>query len=73
MKTTTTRQKASAIPKGKSLRTHQISSLKVDRGIACAPAEDRASQLADIAESGDQDNAECAAADLAREFPSHAP
>jgi len=29
----------------------------------------RARQLADIAASGDQDNAECAAADLAREFP----
>ena len=32
----------------------------------CAP---RAHQLADIAASGDEDNAECAAADLAREFP----
>jgi len=29
----------------------------------------RARQLADIAASGDDDNAECAAADLAREFP----
>jgi hypothetical protein len=36
-------------------------------------ANARASQLADIAGSGDNDNAECAAADLAREFPSHAP
>lgn len=30
---------------------------------------DRDRQLADIAASGDEDNAECAAADLAREFP----
>lgn len=29
----------------------------------------RAQQLADIAAHGDEDNAECAAADLAREFP----
>ncbi len=29
----------------------------------------RGSQLADIAASGDDDNAECAAVDLAREFP----
>ena len=29
----------------------------------------RAHQLADIATHGDEDNAECAAADLAREFP----
>lgn len=31
--------------------------------------DDRARQLADIAASGDEDNAESAAADLAREFP----
>lgn len=30
---------------------------------------DRAAQLSGIAETGDDDNAECAAADLAREFP----
>jgi hypothetical protein len=29
----------------------------------------RACQLTDIAASGDEDNAECAASDLAREFP----
>ena len=29
----------------------------------------RANQLADIAATGDEDNAECAAADLFREFP----
>jgi hypothetical protein len=29
----------------------------------------RSSQLADIAATGDDDNAECAAADLFREFP----
>lgn len=32
---------------------------------------DRARQLAEIAASGDEDNAECAAADLDREFPAH--
>lgn len=32
------------------------------------PDAERANQLADIAASGDEDNAECAAADLAREF-----
>jgi len=31
--------------------------------------DERARQLADIVASGDDDNAECAAADLAREFP----
>ncbi len=31
--------------------------------------DERARQLADIAATGDQDNAEVAAADLAREFP----
>lgn len=31
--------------------------------------DERARQLAEIAVSGDEDNAECAAADLAREFP----
>lgn len=31
--------------------------------------DSRADQLADIAASGDEDNAECAASDLAREFP----
>lgn len=31
--------------------------------------DERARQLADIAASGDEDNAECAVADLSREFP----
>ncbi len=35
--------------------------------------DERARQLADIAASGDEDNAECAAADMAREFPSALP
>ncbi len=34
-----------------------------------AKGRERAAQLADIAATGDEDNAECAAADLAREFP----
>ena len=33
------------------------------------PDADRARQLADITASGDDDNAECAAADLFREYP----
>ncbi len=37
-----------------------------DHGI---PEVDRARQLADITATGESDNAECAAADLAREFP----
>ena len=34
-----------------------------------AAANKRRQQLADVAASGDDDNAECAAADIAREFP----
>jgi hypothetical protein len=34
-----------------------------------ANGDARVRQLADIADSGDNDNAECATADLAREFP----
>lgn len=37
---------------------------------AASSADERARQLADIATSGSEDNAECAAADLGREFPS---
>lgn len=40
-----------------------------DRDLASDSSDERTSQLADIAASGDDDNAECAAADLAREFP----
>jgi predicted DNA-binding transcriptional regulator AlpA len=36
---------------------------------AATLGDDRARQLADISATGDDDNAECAAADLAREFP----
>lgn len=42
----------------------------LNRGTA-APSDERARQLADIAANGDDDNAQCAAADLAREFPAH--
>ena len=35
--------------------------------------DDRSRQLADITATGDDDNAECAAADLAREFPTPTP
>ena len=42
-------------------------------GRPTANGDARAGQLADIAGSGDNDNAECATVDLAREFPSHAP
>ena len=42
-------------------------------GRPTASGDDRASQLADVASHNDQDAAECAAADLAREFPSATP
>lgn len=32
-------------------------------------ADERTRQLADVAATGDEDNAQCAAADLSREFP----
>jgi hypothetical protein len=38
-------------------------------GYAHTKVDERANQLADIAATGDEDNAECAAADLFREFP----
>lgn len=38
-------------------------------GYAGTKVDERANQLADIAATGDEDNAECAAADLFREFP----
>ena len=38
-------------------------------GYARAKVDERANQLADIAATGDEDNAECAAADFFREFP----
>jgi hypothetical protein len=37
-------------------------------GYARAKVDERANQLADIAATGDEDNAECATADLFREF-----
>ena len=44
------------------------------RGDECIlPNTARSKMLADIAESGDPDNAEVAAADLAREFPHPVP
>ena len=44
---------------------------RASRHLGTVPSDDadRLRQLSDIAESGDHDNAECAAADLAREFP----
>lgn len=44
------------------LRSHEIKA---------EPLDERARQLADIATSGDENNAEVAAADLNREFPKH--
>jgi excisionase family DNA binding protein len=45
-----------------------------DRVMAWLNSKDeRARQLADIAASGDEDNAECAEADLAREFDTSLP
>ena len=43
------------------------------RVTAKKPDDERARQLADIAASGDEDNAECAEADLAREFDTSLP
>ena len=43
--------------------------LEAEDSARCAPNDERARQLADIAATGDADNAECAAADLARERP----
>jgi hypothetical protein len=49
---------------------HQIlSDLRASEVRADSRVDERASQLADIASHNDQDAAECAAADLAREFP----
>ena len=42
----------------------------IERGGRTSSEDERTRQLADIASSGDDDNAQCAAADLAREFPS---
>jgi hypothetical protein len=39
------------------------------RDLGYGLSDERARQLADIAASGDEDNAECAAADKFREFP----
>ena len=47
---------------GKSIRDPYLPTDSLER---------RFRQLAEIAASGDEDNAECAAADLAREFPAH--
>ena len=41
----------------------------LDSNGEAAPANARLQQLTAVAASGDDDNAECAAADLAREFP----
>lgn len=38
-------------------------------GYARAKVDERANQLADIATTGDEDNAECCIADSFREFP----
>jgi len=38
-------------------------------GYAHTQVDERANQLTDVAATGDEDNAECAAADLFREFP----
>ena len=51
----------------------QIKIMKTTPASKISSDDERARQLADIAASGDDDNAACAAADLAREFPSAAP
>ena len=46
-----------------------ITSSEQGSEVARSAKQEREQQLADIAACGDEDNAECAAADLAREFP----
>lgn len=42
--------------------------MKITHPSTSSPDDERARMLADIAATGDDDTAECAAADLAREF-----
>ena len=50
-------------------RKHTITADPRENGISPSDRESRFQQLTDIARSGDDDNAECALGDLAREFP----
>lgn len=53
-----------------AIRVGELVRFNPSRVIAWLDSRDtRARQLADIAASGDDTNSECAAADLAREFP----
>lgn len=53
-----------------SIRVGELVRFNPSRVIEWLDSRDsRAQQLADIAATGDEDNAECAAADLFREFP----
>lgn len=61
MKTNTKSATPKAIQRGRNTPTQRS-------GYARAIVDERANQLADIAATGDDDNAECAAADLFREF-----
>lgn len=49
-------------------RTHTIKADPRENGTSPGDTESRFQQLTDIARSGDDDNAECALGDLAREF-----
>jgi hypothetical protein len=62
MKTNTKSAAPLAIRQGRN-NPHQRS------GYAGTKVDERANQLADIAASGDEDNAECCIADSFREFP----
>lgn len=62
----TTPSLTSALEKCRNTESHRS---KLEASRIDFPENERARQLADIAKSGDEDNAECAAADLAREFP----
>jgi hypothetical protein len=62
MKTNTKSAAPMAIRRGRN-NPHQRS------GYAGTKVDERARQLADIAASGDEDNAECCIADSFREFP----
>jgi len=73
MKSDHTPQNPMAIRRGKASHQLRSSGPKGHRAQAVAHGTGRAAQLAAIAASGDEDNADCAATDLAREFPSPAP
>jgi len=62
-----------AYKRSNSLKHIAVAGRKSGGVVKRLPVDERARQLADIAANGNEDSADCAAADLAREFPSAAP